>query len=72
MINLIMIVVGCFGLILSIACLNEIKRRQLNDITYGSGANKHMLRNGHNISHGMVIDDSGKLVATSKKIDARQ
>lgn len=72
LINLTIIVVGCFMLVLSIAGLKEIKRSKLSSITYGPGANKHILQHGHNISHGMVIDDSGKLVATSKKFDARQ
>jgi len=62
---------GLVLLITGVALLRENPRKSRLPVgtTYGAGANKHLLRSGAGISHGMVVDESGKLHAQSMLID---
>lgn len=64
----ILILISIFTFTAGVASLIAIKKRKIaNGMTYGIGANEHMLRTGIFIEHGMVIKD-GKLQAQSKNL----
>ncbi len=72
-IYILLIVIGSFCLLVGILSLRVIrkKNKQCNHITYGKGVNKHLLRTGISIEHGMVMTQSGELQAQSKISDAQ-
>ena len=70
---MLLILTGSFILLVGILSLRVIrkKNKQCNHITYGKGVNKHLLRTGISIEHGMVMTQSGELQAQSKISDAQ-
>jgi len=59
---------GLFLLMVGIVSLRVIRKKKPRacNITYGKGVDKHLVRTGLFIEHGMVITPSGKLQAQSK------
>lgn len=69
---ILLVLVGLFFLLVGVLSLRAIrkKKNQHCSITYGVGVDKHMLRTGITIEHGMVVSNLGELQPQSKTSDS--